>query len=202
MRLGDWYWNQGAQKTRESFRQLLDIIGDPAFSPSTVSEMVWSAVDKELGQNQFDGDVPEWLGHDEGWKCSSATILVPFHSWCSKPGLTSYTVDGFYHRSLVSIIKEKLENPAHATFFHFEPYELQWRPPHRQHDIKVYSELFSSTVFVEANKVLQALPGEPSCDLPRVVVVLMFWSNTTKLTAFGDTKLWPLYMFFGNESKY
>ena len=146
MRLGDWYWNQGAQKTRESFRQLLDIIGDPAFSPSTVSETAWSAVDEELGRNLFDGDVPEWLGHDEGWKCSSATISVPFHSRCSKPGPTSYTVDGFYHRSLVSIIKEKLENPAHATFFHFEPYELRWRPPHRQHDIKVYGERGASGI--------------------------------------------------------
>ena len=202
MRLGDWYWNQGAQKTRESFRQLLDIISDPAFSPSAVSETVWSAVDKELGWNLFDGDVPEWLGHDEGWKCLLATILVPFHSWCSKPGPTSYTVNGFYHRSLVSIIKEKLENPAHVTFFHFKPYELQWCPPHRQHDVKVYSELFSSTAFVKVNKVLQALPGEPSCDLPCVVMALMFWSDATKLTAFSDAKLWPLYVFFGNKSKY
>ena len=202
MRLGDWYWNQGAQKTRESFRQLLDIIGDPAFSPSTVSETAWSAVDEELGWNLFDGDIPEWLGHDKGWKCLSATISVPFHSQCSKPGLTSYTVDGFYHHSLVSIIKEKIENPAHATFFHFEPYELRWCPPHRQHDVKVYGELFSSTAFVKANKVLQASPGEPGCDLPRVVVALMFWSDATKLTAFGDAKLWPLYVFFGNKSKY
>jgi len=30
----------------------------------------------------------------------------------------------------------------------------------------------------------------------------MFWSDATHLTAFGNTKLWPLYMFFGNESKY
>jgi hypothetical protein len=30
----------------------------------------------------------------------------------------------------------------------------------------------------------------------------MFWSDATHLTAFGNAKLWPCYMFFGNESKY
>ena len=29
-----------------------------------------------------------------------------------------------------------------------------------------------------------------------------FWSDSTQLIAFGDTKLWPLYVFFGNKSKY
>ena len=31
--LGDWYWNHGVQKSHESFRKLLDIIGDPGFRP-------------------------------------------------------------------------------------------------------------------------------------------------------------------------
>lgn len=30
----------------------------------------------------------------------------------------------------------------------------------------------------------------------------MFWSDTTQLTSFGNAKLWPTYMYFGNESKY
>ncbi|KIM62395.1 hypothetical protein SCLCIDRAFT_119837, partial [Scleroderma citrinum Foug A] len=38
--------------------------------------------------------------------------------------------------------------------------------------------------------------------LPRRIVALMFWSDVTVLTSFGDTKLWPVYMYFGNESKY
>ncbi|KAH6881005.1 hypothetical protein BKA70DRAFT_1342256 [Coprinopsis sp. MPI-PUGE-AT-0042] len=30
----------------------------------------------------------------------------------------------------------------------------------------------------------------------------MFWSDETHLSAFGSAKVWPCYMFFGNESKY
>jgi hypothetical protein len=38
--------------------------------------------------------------------------------------------------------------------------------------------------------------------LPRHIIALMFASDATQLTSFGDTSLWPLYMIFGNESKY
>ena len=35
-----------------------------------------------------------------------------------------------------------------------------------------------------------------------MVAALMFWSDSTQLTTFGTAKLWPLYLFFGNLSKY
>ena len=31
LRLGDWYWNQGNVKSKENFKQLVDIIGSPSF---------------------------------------------------------------------------------------------------------------------------------------------------------------------------
>ncbi|KAG2049274.1 hypothetical protein BDR06DRAFT_991207, partial [Suillus hirtellus] len=30
----------------------------------------------------------------------------------------------------------------------------------------------------------------------------MFWSDATQLMTFGNAKLWPIYMYFGNEPKY
>ncbi|KAG6376634.1 hypothetical protein JVT61DRAFT_1619 [Boletus reticuloceps] len=86
MHLGNWYWIKGAQKSKENFKELLDIVGDPAFSPSAVSETAWGAIDQQLGRNQFDGYIPEWLGEDDGWKCSSVTISVLFHSQSRSPG--------------------------------------------------------------------------------------------------------------------
>ena len=59
---------------------------------------------------------------------------------------------------------------------------------------------FSSQVFISAHCDLQDVPT--SCSLPQRVVGLMFWSDATQLTTFGDAKLWPLYVYFGNESKY
>ncbi|KIJ65337.1 hypothetical protein HYDPIDRAFT_28047, partial [Hydnomerulius pinastri MD-312] len=191
--LWDWYWNEGTQKTQEGFKQLLGIVGNPSFSPSDVSQTPWNAIDKELGQNTFDSELPEWLDGDRGWNCSSVTISVPFHSCSNNPGPKDSTIHDFYHRSLVSIIRETVTNPAHAAFFHYEPYELHWQPPHRDHNVKVHGELFSSTAFLKAHDELQESPPEPGCDLPRIVAALMFWSDSAQLTTFGNAKLWPLY---------
>lgn len=75
-------------------------------------------------------------------------------------------------------------------------------PPHMSESIRVQGELYSLPLFLDAHQDLQDSPGEPSCTLPWVEVTLMFSSDLTHLTAFGDVKLWPLYLFFGNNSKY
>ncbi|KIK31843.1 hypothetical protein CY34DRAFT_61428, partial [Suillus luteus UH-Slu-Lm8-n1] len=86
--------------------------------------------------------------------------------------------------------------------FHYEPYKLCWNPPHLDGEVPIYGDLFTSPVFHDAHAKLQNMAGEPGCDLPRVVAGLMFWSDATQLTSFGNAKLWPTYMYFGNESKY
>src|ERR1700677_8708 len=60
----------------------------------------------------------------------------------------------------------------------------------------------TSPAFVDAHQQLQDSPKEPGCDLPRVVIALMFWSDSTHLASFSNAKIWPLYLFCGNESKY
>jgi hypothetical protein len=56
MRLGDWYWNQGSQKSREDFKRLLSIIGDPTFNAPDLSGVAWDSINKELGDQRPDGD--------------------------------------------------------------------------------------------------------------------------------------------------
>jgi hypothetical protein len=111
-------------------------------------------------------------------------------------------VQGFYHHSLISILEEKVTDPVQAAHFHYDLYELLWRPPHKSQDIKVHGELFTSSAFLDVHRELQESTPEPGCDLPRVVTAYMFWSDATQLSTFGNTKLWPLYVYFGNESKY
>ena len=130
------------------------------------------------------------------------TISAPFHSRCQNPGPKIYSIPDFHSRSLLSIIHDNIFNQNHHSQFYYEPYELHWQPLHRTTSVWVYGELFMSQCFLEAHEQLQASPREPGCDLPRHIVGLMFWSDSTQLTSFGDAKLWPLYMYFGNKSKY
>src|ERR1700722_19833169 len=203
-RLGDWYWNNGMQKSQESFQQLLKIICDPEFSPDDIRRTKWAEINAKLAINEFDSDQhPEkWLDEDAGWRRTPISITVPFHRRAKHPGPWKYVVADLYHRSLISVIREKLANPSDDSKFHYEPYKLFWKPTEGSAEVRIHGELYTSTAFCEAHSDLQASPREPWCDLPRVVVGLMFWSDATHLASFGNAKLWPCYLFFGNESKY
>jgi len=100
------------------------------------------------------------------------------------------------------VVREKLTNPEDARNFHYEPFQLFWKPVDSSNESCVHGELYSSPAFLDAHLALQDSPAEPGCTLPRVVVGMMLWSDTTHLTAFGMAKLWPCYLSFGNESKY
>ena len=207
--LGDWYWNQGTVKSRKCFRSLLKIVGSSDFKPEDIRDTEWTKIDRELGTlgapdelTSTPGHSMQWLHNDAGWKSTSVTISVPFPCRSAKPGPVAYSVHNFYHRSLISVIREKVVDSRNHHAFHYEPYALCWHPPHKTREIGVHGELFTSKSFLDAHNQLQSSPREPGCELPRRIIALMFWSDATQLTAFGDAKLWPLYMYFGNESKY
>jgi hypothetical protein len=199
--LGNWYWNSGVQKSQESFRELIDIVGNPGFDPSDVRPTKWDKINTILASNDSQ-DEEEWMDVDAGWKKKQIRISVPFNERTENPGTRNYLGGDLYYRSLVDMIREKLANPHDAKRFHYEPYEYIWEPSNQHKEIKVHGELYTSQAFLETHSELQKSPGEPNCDLPRVVVALMFWSDETHLTSFGNTKLWPCYLNFGNKSKY
>lgn len=201
--LGDWYWGEGVQKSQQSFKDLVNIVGDSSFKPSDVRHTNWMAIDTSLGSSERDEvQDGEWTDVDAGWIKSPIQITVPFHNRTALPGSHAYMGGDLYHRSLVDVISERVSDAHAAQRFHMEPYELTWTPYPGSYQIPVHGELYTSSAFLETHRKLQDEPGEPSCTLQRVVVALMFWSDATHLTSFGSAKLWPLYLFFGNESKY
>ena len=205
LRLGDWYWNQGSLKSKDSFRRLLDIIGSPPFNPVDIRNTKWTSIDRFLGTLTADEDLAqstEWLDNDAGWMRTTVTISVPFSQRSANPGPKNYYVSDFYRRSLISIIRERVLDPSDHHLFHYEPYELRWQRPGDNHDTTVHGELFTSKSFLDAHRELLESPPVPGCTLPHRIITLMFWSDATQLTSFGDAKLWPLYVFFGNQTKY
>lgn len=214
-RVGDWYWNDGIQKSKKNFQSLIEIITDANFRPEDLRRANWASIDRELGDSGIRvtphtlpsnsaGESQDWLPEGDGWMQRAITISVPFHRRSLDPGPRDYTISTFYRRSLLSTIRDKLSDPLRCKSFRFEPYIMRWRRSHAADDINVYGELFYSQAFVSMHRQLQDAPPDSAsrCTLPRRIVALMFWSDATQLTSFGDAKLWPLYMYFGNESKY
>ncbi|KAG6906180.1 hypothetical protein DXG01_015413 [Tephrocybe rancida] len=105
--LGDWYWNNGAQKSLSGFRALLEIIGDPSFEPEDLKKTRWAEVNKMLAGDIYGegSDSCEWL--DDGWRCTSISIQVPFHRRTKRKGSESFVSGELYHRSIVAVMKEQ-----------------------------------------------------------------------------------------------
>lgn len=204
--LGEWNWNEQVQKSKSSFQSLVNIITDPNFCPSDICDTRWDTIDSELGSSDLVVDdfepVPQWIEDDSSWTQTPITISVPFHRYNVNPGPRDYTIPDFYHRGIVSILQEALSQPLEGLHFHYEPYELYWQRASGSDPIRVYGELYTSPAFLHAHQALQASLPEPGCQLPRIVAGLMLASDATHVTSFGDTKIWPQYLFFGNQSKY
>jgi len=115
-----------------------------------------------------------------------------------------FAVPGLLYRTITSVICSAFAEPL-AARFHFSPYRLFHQSPTANAPQRVYSELYDSDVFLdEHDKVQRAAlhPDDLGCKHERTVAALMFWSDSTHLTNFGNAKMWPVYMMFGNMSKY
>jgi hypothetical protein len=200
--LGEWYWNDGTKKSQSSFDNLLKIIGHPDFRPEDVARANWRHINAQLSGESRNEDDWEDEQVDGSWIETPIKIKVPFHKRTLHPGNEEFEVGKLYHRKLVSVIREKISRLSSYPHLHLEPYELYWQPNETSERVRVHGELYSSEAFIDAHRSLQDSPGEPGCQLPRVVVGLMFASDGTHLTAFSNAKLWPLYLALGNESKY
>ena len=112
-----------------------------------------------------------------------------------------FTVKGLVYRPLVEIIRAVWSSPE-AAHFQYIPFRHFWKQGPDGVEEQVYGELFTSEAFNNVYEELQRQPPEPGCTLERVVCAMMCYSDSTHLANFGSASLWPLYLFFGNQSKY
>jgi hypothetical protein len=126
--LGEWYWNDGTKKSQSSFKNLLEIVGDPAFRPEDVAAINWKHIDARLGGEARDdgdeGDEDSWEDEaiDGDWVKTSIKIKVPFHKRTLHPGQEEFEAGVLYHRKLVSVIRGKVSRPSNFPHLHLEPY--------------------------------------------------------------------------------
>ena len=158
----------------------------------SLSETMTALMDKALSKE------------DDRWIESSVVIEVPdgrAHNSPDDPPIPTFSVPGLMHRSLMQIIRTVWSSPSSVNF-QYIPFRQFWiNPTSGQHE-RVHGELYTSDAFLEEHAALQQQPPEPSCSLERVICAIMASSDSTHLTSFGDASLWPLYFYFGNQSKY
>ena len=141
----------------------------------------------------------------DDFQVASISIEVPAGQPQNQTASHTYSVPGLHYRKLINVIKAAFQDPL-SRQFHFTPFSLMHRSPITNEEKRVYGELYNSDEFINEHKRVQNCspppPDDPECKLEKVIAALMFWSDSTHLTNFGTAALWPIYLFFGNLSKY
>lgn len=156
--LGEWFWGDRSEKSRESFRELLDIITHEDFNPEDIRTADWNQINSSLASSEFDehGEShPDWIGDGTSWQSAVVTLEVPFNSTSADPGPHLFQVSDFRYRPLVPIITERLKDIARGEQFHIVPVDLRWGPGQQEEGTRLYGELYNSPAFIDAYKEVQ-----------------------------------------------
>ncbi|KAG2750201.1 hypothetical protein P692DRAFT_201711702 [Suillus brevipes Sb2] len=135
----------------------------------------------------------------DDWLETDITLDIPTRS--KEDPFTTFSIPGFHYRPLVAVIRSAFAD-IQASAYHLFPFRRIWKDPLDGHQERVFDELYTSDSWLRAQDDLQRQPKEPGCSLERVIAGLMFFSDATHLATFGTAKAWPLYLYFGNLTKY
>ena len=199
-RMMQWLNTGSSSKSEGEVNRLVDdVLNAPDFRAEDLHNFNAHRENSRLD----DADKATPLG--DGFQTASITIEVPTGQPTDPSTSRTYSVPGLRYRKLVNVIKAAFQSPL-SQQFHFTPFTLMHRSPITNEEQRVYGELYNSDEFINEHKRVQNRspppPDDPGCRLEKVVAALMFWSDSTHLTNFGVAKLWPIYLFFGNLSKY
>ena len=151
-------------------------------------------------------DMADKTSHlEDSFQVTSITIEVPTGKPDDSSTPRTYLVPGLRYRKLLNVIEAAFQEPL-SRQFHFTPFSLAHWSSNTNKEQRIYGELYNSDEFIKENKRVQNCSppplDNPACKLEKVIAALMFWSDATHLANFGTAKLWPIYLFFGNLSKY
>jgi hypothetical protein len=201
--LMNWFHTGGNQKSEGEVNRLVkEVISASDFIPGDLAGFTVRQENKALDNSttNTEGQKDPSSSSSDNWQELSVDIEVPVPVKNTPPRI--FTVPGFHRRSIVSVIKATW-GLVSSSSFHLTPFKrYHVDPSNEQEQTRIYDEVYTSDAWIEAHDKLQKDPNEPDCKLEKVIAGLMFWSDSTHLTNFGTASVWPLYMYFGNLSKY
>lgn len=198
--LMEWMVTGSIQKSAGEVDRLANkVLAHPQFALDDLNGFSARQEGRRLDESDnTDQFAPPFL--QDGWRESVVNISVPLGSKDSRGLSMPFSVPGLHHRSILDVMKAALSDIT-ARRFHFSPFKRLWKPPGGVEE-RCFDEAYTSDAWIEEHDKLQKQQNEPDCKLEKVILGLMFWSDSTHLANFGTAKVWPLYLYFGNLSKY
>jgi hypothetical protein len=191
--------NTGAptKSNAEINRLVRDYVRHPNFKPEDLQNFDAARENRRIDALDASKESPL----PDSFQKASVDIEVPTGVKNAPPHI--FSVPGLYFRKLTACIRAAFTSPI-ASHFHYSPFKLFRNSPITGEPERIFSEMYDSDAFIdEHDKVQRSAPtNDPNCKREKAVAAIMFWSDSTHLANFGTAKLWPVYMLFGNLSKY
>ena len=137
----------------------------------------------------------------DSWKEVTVDVSVPTQERNPNGNRQPFSIPGLFHCPITAVVLAAFAEKA-AKWFHLTPFKWIWKLPLPSQEQHVYDELYTSDAWITAHDELQKQQRDDGCNLERVIAGLMFWSDAAHLAQFGSASAWPVYLFFGNQSKY
>ena len=194
----EWMITGGNKKTVSEVDRLSKILCSSEFRLADLSGFSARQENRRLDLSDKGG--PDTPYSNDGWIESSVNISIPTGVKDTAGKGQPFAVPGLHRRSLLAVIKTALADVT-SYRFHFSPFKRLWKSPTGTEE-RCFDEAYTSDAWLNAHDALQKQRNEPGCKLEKVIIGLMFWSDSTHLASFGNAKVWPLYLYFANLSKY
>jgi hypothetical protein len=201
-RLMNWFYNGSSMKSVAELDRLVnDVILQPDFEKEHLTGFRAAREIERLDTENAQKDATFTAA--DGWRESSVKLRLPAEKvkFRSEDKASEFIVPGVFHRDIVDVIKSTFEDDVFLSF-NTTPYKEYHQPSPEEDPRRVFGETYTADAYYEAWEEVQALPREPGDDLEHVVAGLMLWSDSTHLASFGNASLWPVYLYFANQSKY
>lgn len=200
--LMNWANSGSTQKTEAEITRLSrEVLTSPDFRAEDLGSFDAHRENKRMDDAITALDAKTPFNRD-GWHEVKVDIQIPVASRSRPPPPSrTFSIPGLHYRPLVEVIRAAWSEDL-AKRFHLSPFKRIHVDPQTKLETRVFDEAYTADAWIEAHDNLQKQLNEPNCELEKVIAGLMFWSDSTHLTNFGNAKVWPLYLYFGNLSKY
>lgn len=200
----NWYLGtSGALSAADLDRLAREVISSDDFNPEDLRNF---STAREMARLDKHGSTDVPFAAKDGWKQGSVTLHLPKagHKYASESASPQFCVTGIPYRPLLEVIKRACQSPQSSKKYHWVPFKLVHQTQAPSAHLRVYTDIYNSDAMLEEDAKIRALGRHPDDDPNTEVAILamLFWSDSTHLTSFGTASLWPIYLYFGNLSKY
>ena len=200
------WWSEGSCDGIASLDRLVKCLTNQYFDPSRLKDFNAVSAVRRFEKQHCSSKPGTTLEPGDGWKVGSVKIRLP----CTKvkqreEDAPEFTVDGILYRDAAEVVTRELQDPDSFERIHLKPFEEWWKPSESDDPVRVYSDVYTSDVMLEADRKLQEslnTTGSAGPHLETFIVSAGLYSDSTNLAAFSSASLWPMYMYIANESKY